>query len=182
MATERARLLLHPVRMRVLVALSSRDLTTRQIQGLLPDVPQASLYRAISKLSQAGVISVVKTEQRGGGTERTYHVSPQDAFVSRADLASSAPDEVLAMTQTFGDLLSATMGRHLARTGSDWAASRFVMRQEFLWLTDDERDEFAEELVGVINKYLELKQRPGTQLYSLQASVLPDVDPADSAP
>lgn len=181
MATERARLLLHPVRMRVLVALGSRDLTTRQMQAMMSDVPQASLYRAIAKLSQAGVIGVVKTEQRGGATERTYHVSPQETTVSSADLASSAPDEILAITQTFGDLLTATMGRHIARAGDDWSKFRFLMRQESLWLTDAEREELADELFAVIDKYVELQRRPGTQLYSLQTSVLPDVDPADSA-
>lgn len=176
MATDRARLLLHPVRMRVLVALGTRDLTTKQIQSLMPDVPQASLYRAIAKLAQAGVISVVKTDQRTG-SERTYHVSPQQTTVSRADLASSSPDEILATTQTFGDLLAATMARHLASTGEAWADSPFTMRQESLWLTQEEREAFGRELVDVIDKYVDLKQREGTRLYSLQAAVLPDVDP-----
>ncbi|NNJ11357.1 helix-turn-helix domain-containing protein [Chloroflexales bacterium ZM16-3] len=50
MSTSPADLLLHPIRLRIIVALTVQQLTVQQLAGVLPDVPQATLYRQIHKL------------------------------------------------------------------------------------------------------------------------------------
>jgi DNA-binding transcriptional ArsR family regulator len=87
-----AHVLLHPIRMRVVLALGSESLATKQIHQRLPDVAQASLYRAVSRLVEAGVIAEVERRRRGGAIERVYRVAsrPESALVS------GTPEEFVA--------------------------------------------------------------------------------------
>lgn len=71
-----ADVVLHPVRMRVVLALGSGELTTREIQAWMPDVAQATLYRAINRLLHAKRIEVADHRKRGGATERVYRLVP----------------------------------------------------------------------------------------------------------
>ena len=61
-------LLLHPVRLRVVHALSGgRTLTTAQLRARMPDVSKATMYRHISLLALGGILEV-DGEERVGGT------------------------------------------------------------------------------------------------------------------
>lgn len=44
-----------------MLALGSDDLTTKQLRKRLPDVAQASLYRAIARLVDAGIVGSSQT-------------------------------------------------------------------------------------------------------------------------
>ena len=59
MTSPSADLLLHPIRLRILVGLLGRPMTAQQLGEVLEDVPQATLYRQLNKLAQAGVLEVV---------------------------------------------------------------------------------------------------------------------------
>ena len=51
MSTSRLALLLHPVRMRLVNALSAgRSLTTTELCARLPDLPKATVYRQVAQL------------------------------------------------------------------------------------------------------------------------------------
>src|SRR5579864_5927159 len=55
----RADLILHPVRLRIILAFArGRRLTPQQVAALLADVPQATLYRQIERLFQGGVLAI----------------------------------------------------------------------------------------------------------------------------
>lgn len=64
--------LMHPVRMGVVAALGAERLTTREIHERMPEVAQASLYRAVARLEAAGVIEVTSRRRKGGAVERVY--------------------------------------------------------------------------------------------------------------
>lgn len=67
---DRIELVLNPVRMRVILTLAHRTLTTRQLAALLPDIPQTTLYRHINLLLEGGVVRVVRESKVRGTTER----------------------------------------------------------------------------------------------------------------
>ncbi len=57
-------LILHPVRLRIVHAMSGgRTRTTSELCTSLPDVPRTTLYRHVGLLAEAGVLEVVG-EQR----------------------------------------------------------------------------------------------------------------------
>jgi|GEM_PF-1840031 len=105
-----AQVLLHPVRMRVVLALGADDLTTKQLRNRMPDVAQASLYRAVARLVDAGIIAVVERRQRGGAMERVFRVV-------------KAPDSEHATTTAHGFVAAAdTLARALSVDAAQWAA------------------------------------------------------------
>src|SRR5258708_37343099 len=64
---KRADLVLHPVRLRIILVFArGRRLTPQQVAAVLPDVPQATLYRQIERLYRGGALAVA-AERRGLG-------------------------------------------------------------------------------------------------------------------
>jgi Fe2+ or Zn2+ uptake regulation protein len=123
--------------MRVVLALGADDLTTKQLRKRLPDVAQASLYRAIARLVDAGIIAVVERRQRGGAMERVYRVV-------------HAPGSDHAIATTHGFVAAAdTLARALSVDAAQWAAStswqphRAHLRREVLHLSTAQLAEFA---------------------------------------
>ncbi len=115
-----------------MLALGSDDLTTKQLRKRLPDVAQASLYRAIARLVDAGIVAVVERRQRGGAMERVYR-------------AVKAPDADHTTATTHGFVAAAdTLARALSVDAAQWAASsawrphEAHLRREVLHLTEDE--------------------------------------------
>ena len=126
--------------MRVVLALGSDDLTTKQLRKSMPDVAQASLYRAIARLVDAGMIAVVERRQRGGAMERVYRVV-------------NAPDSEPATATAYGFVAAAdTLARALSVDAAQWAASpgwqphEAHLRREVLHLNKDQLAEFKARL------------------------------------
>lgn len=84
---EKIALLLHPVRMRVILALANRVLTTQQLATLLSDVTQTTLYRQINLLLDGGILRVVSERKVRGTIERELTVVEGAA---RIDMETSA--------------------------------------------------------------------------------------------
>ncbi|MFV0285629.1 MAG: helix-turn-helix domain-containing protein [Demequina sp.] len=175
MGTDRARLLLHPVRMRVVIALSADALTTRDLQRVMPEVPQASLYRAIAQLKDAGVIEIVSSERRGGAMERTYRTVAQAAMMTNEEFTSGTPEEFLATLQAFADHLVATSSRFVgSREDGSWRDEFLSVRNGGTWLTAAECDELGEDLAALYAKYEDKPRRDGALPYSLNVAMIPD--------
>jgi hypothetical protein len=88
-------LILHPVRMRVLVALSGRRLTPRQIGQVLPDIAPATLYRHINALVHGGILTVVEERQTRSATEKVYAIVEQAARLTGDDVRMAGKDDHL---------------------------------------------------------------------------------------
>ena len=86
-------LLLHPVRMRIVQALlGDRELTTAQLQGELPDVPAATLYRQVAALLNGGALEVTNERRVRGTYERTYRLRPENTHIGPEDAAAMTPE------------------------------------------------------------------------------------------
>jgi DNA-binding transcriptional ArsR family regulator len=68
-------LMLHPVRLRILLALAGAELTTQQLARRLGDVPASSIYRHINRMIAAGLIDVVAERPVRGTVEKTLRLS-----------------------------------------------------------------------------------------------------------
>ncbi|PKQ17476.1 MAG: hypothetical protein CVT68_08320 [Actinobacteria bacterium HGW-Actinobacteria-8] len=126
--------------MRVVLALGADDLTTKQLRERMPDVAQASLYRAIGRLVDAGIIAVVDHRQRGGARERIFRMV-------------NSPDSEHATGTAHGFVAAAdTLARALSVDAAHWAASpgwrpeEAHLRREVLHLNGDEFAEFRTRL------------------------------------
>jgi hypothetical protein len=151
-----AELLLHPVRLRVVQAfLGDRTLTTTDLRAELPDVPPATLYRHVGVLATAGVLEVVGERKVRGAAERSYRLVTAAASLGPDEAAAMSADEHRRAFITFVAALLADFGRYVKGAGDeggspDLFADRVGYRQVALWLTDEEFDDLAGDLVAVL--------------------------------
>ena len=75
MSSSKADLFLHPVRLRIITAISTHRMTAKEIAQTMPDIPLTTLYRNINALAEGGIIQVVEETQIRGTVERTYGLS-----------------------------------------------------------------------------------------------------------
>lgn len=97
---ERADLILHPIRFRILETLIGESLTTSDIAGRLPDVPKSSIYRHLKLLLETGVIAIDETHPVRGVLERTYRLN-QPLRLSVEDMAGKTPEEHIQHFRTY---------------------------------------------------------------------------------
>jgi hypothetical protein len=152
-----ADLLLHPVRLRVVLAfLGDRTLTTADLRAELPDVPMATLYRQVATLVEAGVLTVAAERKVRGAAERSYRLVTEAASVSAEDAATMTVEEHGRAFASFLAALLGDFGRYLARvppgTTPDLAGDRVGYRQAAVWVTDEEFDQMHAELSAVLQE------------------------------
>ena len=75
MPSLKADLFLHPIRLRIITAISSHRMTTKEISQMVSDIPMTTLYRNINALAEGGIIQVVEENQVRGTVERVYALS-----------------------------------------------------------------------------------------------------------
>lgn len=179
MATTKADLILHPVRLRIVLEASADDLTASELARRLPDVPQATLYRHIATLADEGVLDVVAERRVRGGVERTFRLAADRAGLGPADAASLTPDEHLTGFVSFVAGLVAAFERYIRRPDAAPGADVVGYRQVPLWLTDEEADRLVDELRGVLQRYSAHEATPGRRRVRFTIAVIPDVAPDD---
>ncbi len=137
-----AETLLHPVRFRIVLALVGRQLTTQQLRAELSDVAQASLYRHVGRLVDAGILRVTDERSVRGGIERTYAVVDSAVELGPEAFASATLDDHMRYFATFVGAVLSGFERYLRSVGPDArpGAGAGALRYEQipLWLTDVE--------------------------------------------
>jgi hypothetical protein len=101
MALSRVDVIAHPIRARIILALTNQTLTIQQIAGLLPDVPRASLYRHVRELADGDIIIVVRERRVRGTIEATYAIRPRSTILTPDEIASASNEENLRLVTSF---------------------------------------------------------------------------------
>jgi hypothetical protein len=169
-----ADLLLHPVRLRILQAfLGDRALTTTELRAELPDVPQASLYRNVARLVDAGVLSIVSERRVRGALERVYVLRVAAATVGLDELAKMSREDHRQMFMAFVAGLLGDYDRYLSRGEIDLARDGVSYRMTGVWLDDAEHAEFLRDLAGVVQPRLAKAAKAGRRRRILGWVLLP---------
>lgn len=174
-----ARLLLHPVRLRVVQAfLGDRHLTTSQLRGEIDDVPAATLYRHVALLAKAGVVEVVAERQARGSVERTYRLAPGAGSVMPADLAGMSVEEHRQAFLIFMASVIKDFDRYLANGAPDLERDLVGYRQAAFHLTDDELREMIVEISNIVEPRRALPARKGSRRRTLTTVLIPSDEAA----
>ncbi|GAB4190777.1 MAG: helix-turn-helix domain-containing protein [Roseiflexaceae bacterium] len=176
--TTKADLLLHPVRMRIVLALAGQRLTAQQLAETLPDVAQATLYRQISKLVQGDVLAVVEQRPVRGTVEKVYALVAQNANLSPEELASASREENLRYFLTFLVGLLGDYERYLRRDTIDPLADGVGYRAVPLHLTDEEFRQMALALNTALLPFLQHAPTPERRARLLATILIPLVNEA----
>ena len=141
----------HPVRMRIITALSRRQWTTAQIAAALPDVAQATLYRHLKRLLEADVICVVEQRPVHGVLEKVYALpgsillTPDSPGISRM-----TPDDWRRAFAAYTASLMSQFEGYLQQGSGDVYKDGVSFRTAPLYLSDDEMTQFFANLHALI--------------------------------
>lgn len=147
--TDAAEILLNPQRLAITRALTQSELTTKQLAERLSDIPQATLYRHLALLLEAGIISVVAERKVRGTQERTYGLGPSAVLTEEAFRDATPEDHYRYFTTYVAGLLD-QFGAYTRRPGIDLGADGVGYRDHVLNLTDGELRELLAEIRGAI--------------------------------
>ena len=154
-------LLLHPVRLRVVHALSGgRTQSISQLRARLPDVPKASVYRHIAVLVDAGVLEVDGEQRVRGAVERLYRLSRRRPAIDAEAAAAMTPEEHRRGFTAAMAALLAEFSAHIDRADGAAIAGSVSYRQAVVWLTEAERTAMIERVREVV--LAEMDNEPGT--------------------
>lgn len=142
---------LHPVRLRIVHALLDRELTARQLGDELGDIPQASLYRHVGRLLDAGVLRVTREERVRGGTQRTYTVDESAVSLGPRDFATASPADHQRYFAAFVGALVAGFEQYVRATGAAPTRDGVVYQQLPVWVTPAESRELAATITDLVH-------------------------------
>lgn len=176
MRTPKADLILHPVRMRVLMALAGRQMTARQIAALLPDVPPATLYRHLNTMTEGGILAVVEENRVRGTVEKVYALaSPQAGHLSAADVSGMTKDDHMHLFTAFVVSLLADFARYLNdRDVIDPVKDAVGFHKYPMNLNDDELREFGQGLNQLFSRFAANPPTPDRQRRLFSLILMPD--------
>lgn len=174
MSQTRAEILLHPVRLRIVLAFGAERLTTAQLAHRLPDVAHATLYRQVAALAEAGMLEVVDERRVRGGVERTYALTAEGATLGPDDVSGMGKDELLSGFVVFAGTLIDAFGRYLDDPAAKPGEDPVGYRQAGVWLDEAERVELLERLRAAVAPYLENEPTDERERLLLNTILIPD--------
>ncbi|MDQ0893668.1 helix-turn-helix domain-containing protein [Agromyces ramosus] len=106
-----ADVVMHPVRLRIIQHLGTRQVTTADLRAALPDIPQATLYRHVAALVDADILTIVEERRVRGAVERTFALGNRMAHVDHDELRDMGARELQQAFLTFLAHLGETFDR-----------------------------------------------------------------------
>ncbi|MDR7002734.1 helix-turn-helix domain-containing protein [Neobacillus niacini] len=175
MASAKADIILHPIRMRIIQCLiNDQRLTTQQIQELLTDVPQATLYRHLRKLENAHVIEVVEEHKIRGTVEKVYGMKEEGANITINDLKKMTPEQHMELFIKFISSLLGDFQRYINQDYYDLVEDGISFRQLHLQLSDSEFNEMLGKVRNVYSEYLQNEPSQDRRRRIISTITMPD--------
>lgn len=152
MKHSKMKLILHPVRMKVIQSLvNGRKLTVQQLTERMKDVPQATLYRHINMLLEAGVIEVVQENQIRGTVEKVFALKEQ-TLEAQDEFLNLSKEEHLELFFTFTTQLLGLYETYLNKGDIDLVKDGVGYRVANLHVTDEEYGELVQKIGALIGE------------------------------
>ena len=146
MSASKMKVILHPVRMKIIQALiNGKEMTVQELSKWAEDVPQATLYRHLNKLLDAGFIRVVQENPVRGAVEKVYALKEPN-IQSQEDFLKLTKEEHLELFLTFTTQLMSLYESYLSQEKIDLVKDGVSYTIANLNLTDQE---FIELMQGI---------------------------------
>lgn len=167
-------LLAHPVRLRIVHALSGgQTCTTTQLCARLTGVSKATVYRHVDLLTTAGVLEVADEHRVRGAVERAYRLRRDRATVDADTMASVTQDDHRAVFAAAMATLLAEFNSYLDRPDADPGTDLVGYRQHGVWLSPTEVAELIDDLRAAILPRLSNSPTPERAQYLLSPILFP---------
>lgn len=165
---------MHDVRLRILHAAATTDLTTKQLAQKLADVPQATLYRHVKTLVDHGALEVVAEKAIRGTIELTYRTRSNAARLTREEFAALPADEHRRIYALLLGELKSICDEYLDQPDFDTTRDGMTYLMTKLTLSDDRRRQLRLDLIDLLRSYAD-DPAPGARSTSVGISIIPEV-------
>lgn len=173
-------LLLHPVRLRIILAVYGREVTPQQLADELPDIPQATLYRNINMLAAAGILVVVRERRVRNTIEKTYALPARSLMLTPEDMKDAQPGDYIRLVTQYLGLMLGYFVRYIQRGNVDLARDNVLFQTFPVYLSDVEIQELGQALKAALMPYLKNEPSPERRRHIFGLISLPDVVGATS--
>jgi DNA-binding transcriptional ArsR family regulator len=140
--------ILHPVRMRIVIALNDQPMTARQVAREMQDVPLATVYRHFNVLSAAGLIEIEDEQRVHGILERRFALVQGKSLI-RANEVS--PDEIVGLVGALTSAVQSNFQQFACNAAFPPREGEISAMASSLYLTDEEHEAIRNsirELIG----------------------------------
>lgn len=170
--TALADVVLHPVRLRIIQQLGGRNRTTAQLREALPDIPQATLYRHVAALVDAGVVAVVDERRSRGAIERTLALGDRMAAIDHAELSAMSGAQLRTAFLTFLGDVTGDFDRFLSADSLE-ARELVGFARTPLYVNSEDLATIQAGLAELLTPYL-TEREDGRHRVTLATILLPD--------
>lgn len=174
MPLAKANLILHPTRLRILMALAGKQLTPQQLAEHLPDVPQATLYRHIKTLAKGDILTIVAERPVRGTVEKVYALPDHAAILSTDDLASLEPEDLMRIFVMYLASLIGDFARYIQRPDAHPVADRLSFGKFPMYLSDQELADLNAKIGALFLPLLENGPGDGRRRRIVASIFIPD--------
>jgi DNA-binding transcriptional ArsR family regulator len=170
--------LLHPVRLRIVRAfLGAAELTAQDLAQKLNDVPQATLYRHIKRLAEAGTLIVTSEAAVRGAIERTYRLAPNTGKLAPEDIGAFDSETHMKYFSILVASLLEDFGRYMSADDVDVVRDHVHYMQVTFNAGSKEFGAFMKELELLIQKYARPASTKGRVQRTVSIVTLPESAP-----
>jgi DNA-binding transcriptional ArsR family regulator len=176
-------LLLHPIRMRIVSAITGDRVTAKDLAKALPDIPQTTLYRHINILVDGGLLEVVDEIPQRGTVERVFGFKIPPSL-SREDLKGLSKEEyqqvfTMIITSLLQEAINAL--ENIPDDGEiDLLGEGYQFSQVQLHLNDEEFEKFNHDILSLMMKARENKPADDRKRRLFSYIFIPIIDPHES--
>ncbi len=171
---------MHPVRMkicRVLMRHQEQGMTPLEMVKILKDVPQATLYRHLQVLADAGALTVVKEKKVKSVLEKYYAMNMDNAQVDPTEWDSLSSSDKLSYVSYYQLSLLTQYEAYLEKMASQRPVqdrSTFSMME--VPMSDERFEHFQKELNALIHKFYEPERDSDTvqPVRTVAITIVPD--------
>ena len=168
-------ILLHPIRMGIIQNLiGDRRLSTQQISELLPEVPQATLYRHLKILLETGYISVVEQNPVRGTLEKIYSMNVESMREVNKEAAALTKEEHKRYFFTYLVGLMNELDSYLEKGGIDVIQDGLSYQQGKYYMTDEEYSALITDLSAAFGKVIGNTPSHGRKARTIGFVMIPD--------
>ncbi|KOS69222.1 hypothetical protein AEA09_12125 [Lysinibacillus contaminans] len=174
----KAEVLMHPVRMKIIQALIPQKedgLSTLELISIIKDVPQATLYRHIQILMDTNVIKIVKERKVRSVTEKFYSLNGDASLLDQEDWQRLSKEQKLNYISYYQLMLLSQYQNYLTsleekESTEDTATFSLVE----LSLSNEQFIQFQNELNNLVTKFYKMgNQNEETETKTFAINIIP---------
>ncbi|MBR6996683.1 MAG: helix-turn-helix domain-containing protein [Ruminococcus sp.] len=142
------KILTDPISNRIIQQIrKNQKMTVSEILAVTPDIPRATVYRRIERMTSAGVIEIVETHKVRGQAEHTYSV--KNIYITAKD---SGENGMEIMTASFVQMFH-LCSEYFKSENADVERDKLFILNYAIRLSDHDFSEMLKEILAVVDRY-----------------------------